>query len=190
VWCRSTTTRVHFQPEKFQGVKTAFHRRWHGADRLVGLKAPQFIMAMIVDPTMTIPYEELPQGWKQDCITILEQLYSGRDLLEAETELLELVNQEGCWGEDVLRYQEAIRVLARENKYHIQIVSGEQLRPHCGLRGPMLFGTHTTSSSLKSWFYQQTHYTLTAQDLTSLKFIRLTKHDHGNNRRPPGRSTT
>jgi hypothetical protein len=128
VWTTSTTTRLLFEQETIEAVTTAFRRRWVGEGRLVGLKAPQYVMAMLVDPTMTVPLIALPQDWNRDCMTVLERFYIGTDLLAARNELYELVNQNGEWGNDVQKIQELIEVAAKENKYHIQIVLEQQVK--------------------------------------------------------------
>jgi hypothetical protein len=92
---------------------------------------------MIVDPTMTVDFSELPPGWDQECRDVLRRFYQGPELMAAYSELLLLVNQTGSWGKDVEQFQADIRLSATDaaGKYHIQVLVAEQLnawqlKPH------------------------------------------------------------
>jgi len=69
---------------------------------LAGLKADQYVIAMILDPYTSPACANLPPDWLKSCTTVLKRFYNDEELDQAETEINQLVADEGYhWGECV-----------------------------------------------------------------------------------------
>ena len=128
VWADDITVGLYFSRTTRNNIKKAFRSRYRGEGRVMAaLRQPQFVFAMLVDPSMTVGQAEAPQGWEEDCDEVLRRFYSGADLFQAKAELNDLLLQEGTWGKHVTDIKEHIAVPHR-NKTHIQVVIEEQLK--------------------------------------------------------------
>ena len=82
-------------------MKKVVRDRFFGTGRRIGICAPQFVAATIMDPCTFPGSNNLPDGWEGNCRQVLKKFYQGQDLLAAESELNRLITGEGTWGEDV-----------------------------------------------------------------------------------------
>eukprot|EP00977_Amphora_coffeiformis_P024636 scaffold16502_cov177-Amphora_coffeaeformis.AAC.9 len=139
VWCDDTTTGEYFSEDTVSVIKTVFEKRWKGTEGgqtterndAMGLYAPQHLLAMLLDPTTTMNVEELNQIhplWYPECRKVLKRFYDESDLVVAKTQLYELVNQTGNWGDEVTESKSYIGVGAKQHRFHIQSVIAEQLK--------------------------------------------------------------
>jgi hypothetical protein len=108
-------------------VQVAIENRWVGAGRLKALYGPQYLLATIIDPTTNFPKDLLPEGWDDECRGVLQRFHTGMDLVQAETELNQIVNREGGWGEDVARIQKAIEPPLMAGRSKVQHVVARQM---------------------------------------------------------------
>lgn len=139
VWCDDTTTGEYFMEETVRAIKSAFEKRWKGVEGAqdsldgdaMGLYAPQHLFSMLLDPTTTMSVEELNQKhplWYPECRKVLKRFYDEDDLIVAKTQLYELVNQTGSWGDEVAESKSYVNVGVAQNRFHIQTVVTEQLK--------------------------------------------------------------
>jgi hypothetical protein len=73
VWCTSIDARTNFEAVTIAAVRATFSARYRGeaARSIVGIRAPKYVLAMLLDPTMTVDADALPVGWEQDCTEVL-----------------------------------------------------------------------------------------------------------------------
>jgi len=126
-WCDSTTVDLSFFLETKQAVQEAINANYSGT-RSVGIRAPQHVLAMLLDPATTVDMNALPDGWDDDCRAVLSRFYTGTDLIEALAELNDLVSQEGKWGEEVTFIQEAVQVPTEPNKSRTLVVTEQHMK--------------------------------------------------------------
>jgi hypothetical protein len=95
-------------------VTNAVENRWIGRRPLLtGLYAPQYCIAMMMDPTTAPPtVQDLPYTWQEDCEKILKRFYSGTDYLSAKKELFELADHADNWGEEVMACRSALDAIS------------------------------------------------------------------------------
>jgi hypothetical protein len=95
--------------DTFDLLTSTLRRCWRGSD---GLYAPQMLLATIVDPTTCPDGDNIPDDWDTACEQVLKNFYSGKDLLDANSELMALLDRQGRFGREVERYQEALKATA------------------------------------------------------------------------------
>ena len=77
-----------FDERTIAAVMAAFSECWNGGGRLTGLKAPQYVFAMIVDLATSVDYHSLPADWHSECKKVLDKLYPDAEhYLKADQEL-------------------------------------------------------------------------------------------------------
>ena len=120
-------------------IKIAFAKRWKGTEAgqdsessdVMGLYAPQYLLAMLLDPTTTMNVEALNQVhplWYPECRKVLKRFYDENDLIVAKTELYELVNQTGNWGDEVAESRSYTGMKAKQDRFQVQSVVAQQLK--------------------------------------------------------------
>ena len=145
IWCDDASTANCFNEETISTVKKAFGKRWKGSEdgeqedsNAVGLYAPQYLLSMLLDPSTTMNVEKLNQVhplWYPECRKVLMRFYDDNDLILAKTQLYELVNQNGLFGDEVAESRAYIEVDAAHHHFNIQTVVARQvkafdLKPH------------------------------------------------------------
>jgi hypothetical protein len=84
---------------------------------------------MIIDSSTAVDRNELPQGWREECMSVLERFYTEEeDILAIEAELLSIVNLEGGFGRDVRKYRDMLAVQQPAGKYQIQLEAEKQIK--------------------------------------------------------------
>ena len=104
IWADRMETKMRLSEETIRDVVDSILLRWEGCGTKAGLYAPQYLMAMILDPAMVPPVDHLPNNWLTECDKILGQFYhqdgeqSALDFLAARNELKNCVNKAGSFG--------------------------------------------------------------------------------------------
>ena len=96
--------RNNFMAPTMASIRDCIRVRWIGVPRqnLIGIYAPQYLMAWILDPVMSPEREVLPQCWKADCGSIVKRFYpEGPDRLAAMSELRSCILRENTFGEEL-----------------------------------------------------------------------------------------
>ncbi|CAB9510570.1 expressed unknown protein [Seminavis robusta] len=113
-WCSSEDVKLAFPEEETfdQLLNGTLQRCWRGEPGRPGLFSPQLLMAMLLDPTTCPNSDNLPDDWDNDSEEVLKRFYSGKQLLDAQAELMTLLDHQGKFGREVDRYQEALKTVA------------------------------------------------------------------------------
>lgn len=104
-WAAATSGN-DFQAETLTELRTVVRARWKGNSRrnIVGLYAPQHLMASILDPVLCVDSSLLPDDWKAECQKIVERFYPGvsqtRGRMAAMKELSSCVLRQGSFGKE------------------------------------------------------------------------------------------
>ena len=121
VWSTSIVVNAALQKETITQVVQAIGNRWTGdGHRQVGLYSSQYLLAMILDPSMNCPHNQLPPGWEDECREILERFYpepgddggdedeGGHAFIVAISELQAIAGREGAFGRHVEQEQKML----------------------------------------------------------------------------------
>jgi hypothetical protein len=114
-WSKDERTLDNINERTIAAILAAFQERWNGNGRLTtaGLKAPQYLFAMVVDPATSANYRALPIDWHDKCKKVLKKFDPDTEQRsKADQELCTLVKHEGMFGDRVSDVQDACRVPA------------------------------------------------------------------------------
>lgn len=130
-WCADPESRLAFKNEEtFAFVTDAVKICWQGNGlNEPGLLTPQILLAMLLDPTTCPPLDGLPADWESESEKVLKRFYSGKDLLDANAELMQILDHQGKFGAHVERFQDALKTVLSnaEGRSHVQQVVDRQL---------------------------------------------------------------
>lgn len=130
-WCEDEENKLALKTEEtFNVVNNAVKCCWHG-DGLnePGLLTPQLVLAMLLDPTTCPSSDGLPAEWESESEKVLKRFYSGKELLDSNAELMQILDHQGKFGVQIERFREAVSTIlpSLEGRSHTQRVIDRQL---------------------------------------------------------------
>jgi hypothetical protein len=129
-WMEDIQVILTFSPDTLFKVESAVERRWlgeHGS--MAGLYGPQYLLAMILDHTMSPDFDDLPPQWLEECRTILERFYKDENELQnAEGELYDVVEHRVKFGDELKRAREALDALPDVGHSQVGKAAAKQIK--------------------------------------------------------------
>ena len=113
LWGEHRVTKKLFLPETISAIEKCVSDRWMGSQNTIGLFAPQFLMAWILDPTFAPDLSELPEDWRDHCHKIIKRFHSSpEDQMQAMGQLEDCILKKRSFGKQATQTQQAIRAIA------------------------------------------------------------------------------